>query len=80
MSAKEGCCEERDAFIDKDELEEMLREYYDFENISEEQWRALDKQIHLMCENRGIDAEYTEEYARVCDLCCELLQIPSRIQ
>ena len=78
MSANEGYHEGGRAFIDKDELEEMLREYYDFENISEEQWRALDEQIYLMCEKRGIDAEYTEEYARVCDLCCELLQIPSR--
>ncbi len=64
------------AFIDKDEVEEMLCEYYDFQSVSNEQWIALDHLIKKMCEERGVIADYTDDYARICDVCCEILHFP----
>lgn len=64
-------------FIDIDEIEEMLAEYYDFEAVSEEQWSALDHQISIICEEHGISSDYSEEYVRICDMCCERLRFPT---
>ena len=64
------------AFIDRDEIEEMLCEYYDFQSVSDEQWVELEHLIKSMCEERGAIADYTDEYARICDVCCEMLHFP----
>ena len=63
-------------FIDRDEIEEMLREYYDFECVTDELWSKLDYEIRILCNERGISTEYTEEYVRICDICCERLHFP----
>lgn len=63
-------------FIDMNEIEEMLGEYYDFLSISAGQWMALDNQIRKMCEERGVSSDYSEEYVRICDICCEKLHFP----
>lgn len=64
------------AFIDKEEIEEMLGEYYDFQAVTDEQWNILDNEIRLLCEARGINAQYCDEYVRVCDICCEKMHLP----
>ncbi len=63
-------------FIDKDEVEDMLQEYYDFNKVTESQWSALDQMVHEICSKRGIDSDLYEEYARICDICCERLCFP----
>ena len=59
-------------FIDQNEIEEMLSEYYDFSNFTDDQWRELDLAIQNECTKRGISpTDDYEEYARVCDVCVE---------
>lgn len=64
-------------FLDRDEIEEMLGAYYDFQSLSDQQWSALDNKIKAMCINRGVSPDYSEEYARICDTCCEKLGFPT---
>lgn len=65
------------SFIDRDEIEEMLGEYYDFKRITDEQWLALDKEVSQLCSERGVGVDYSEAYVRVCDICCERLHFPT---
>ncbi len=65
------------SFIDRLEIEEMLGEYYNFEIVTDEMWIMLDSEIMKLCSERGVSPEYTEEYARICDICCEKLCVPS---
>ena len=64
-------------FIDRDEIEEMIGEYYNFEKVTEEMWIELDSEIREMCSERGVSPDYAEEYVRICDACCEKLCFPS---
>lgn len=75
LYAKEGSHIVVTAFIDKEEIEEMLGEYYDFQTVTEEQWNILDNEVRLLCEERGINAQYCDDYVRVCDICCEKIHI-----
>ena len=52
-------------FIDIDEIEEMLGEYYDFSSFTEEQWNKVDDIVRKECGNEPCD-DY-DEYARICD-------------
>lgn len=63
------------SFIDQYEVEDMLGDYYDFSTTTVTQWIELDGMIKLMCQERGILPVYEEEYARICDVCCEKLGI-----
>ncbi len=65
------------SFIDRIEIEEMLGEYYNFEKVTEEMWLELELVIMEFCTERGVSPDYTEEYARICDTCCEKLCFPS---
>lgn len=57
-------------FIDKDEIEEMLGEYYDFSNVSESQWQKIDKEVEQICKARGVDSEEDyDTYSAICDGC-----------
>lgn len=62
-------------FIDQYEVEDMLGDYYDFSATTTAQWLQLDGMIKLMCKERGVLPIYEEEYARICDACCEMLGI-----
>ena len=63
-------------FIDKDEIEEMLGEYYDFEQVTDEQWNALDKAVVERWGETPYDDEEYDEYASVVDGCCSKLGFP----
>lgn len=56
-------------FIDPDEVEEMLGEYYDFADFDDETWQEIDKEVKNLCESRGVSptGDY-EKYARICDI------------
>lgn len=56
-------------FIDPDEVEEMLGEYYDFADFDDETWQEIDKEVKTLCETRGVSptGDY-EKYARICDI------------
>ena len=56
-------------FIDRNEIEEMLGEYYDFENVSEDSWKRIDKLVKAECKKRGVSRNDYEAYAKVCDGC-----------
>lgn len=64
------------SFIDRYEVEEMLRDYYNFEMITDSQWAMLDSEVKAKCRERRVNGDYSEEYVRICDLCCELLGFP----
>lgn len=53
-------------FIDRDELEDVLMDYYDFSNMSDLDWEKADKEIEKLCDKRGIEAD-GEAYWKVCD-------------
>lgn len=57
-------------FIDRDEVEEMLCEYYDFSEVTEDQWDQIDALVKGEVERRGIDptSDY-DTYAAICDGC-----------
>jgi hypothetical protein len=56
-------------FIDPDEVEEMLGEYYDFADFDDETWQEIDKEVKNLCESRGVSpTEDYEKYARICDI------------
>ena len=60
-------------FIDKLEIEEVLGQYYDFMEMSEEDWERADKEIERVCRERGIvfnntiSEEDNEVYWKICD-------------
>ena len=64
-------------YIDRNEVEEMLRDYYDFDKITDNQWVILDKMVLELCNKRGINSDYSEEFIQICDLCCEKLSFPA---
>ena len=57
-------------FIDRDEIEEMLSEYYDFSEVSESEWDAINDAVESECKKKGVSpfGNY-EEYAKICDGC-----------
>lgn len=57
-------------FIDKDEIEEMLSEYYDFSEVTETEWEQINSAIESECKKKGVSpfGNY-EEYAKICDGC-----------
>ena len=56
-------------FIDKDEIEEMLGEYYDFSEVDDNTWKRIDKLVKEECKKRGVSRNDYETYAKVCDGC-----------
>lgn len=56
-------------FIDKDEIEEMLGEYYDFSEVDDNTWERIDKLVKEECKKRGVPRNDYEAYAKVCDGC-----------
>ena len=57
-------------WIDTYEIEEMLGEYYDFRNVTDEQWREIDALIVAECNKRGISpTDDYDTYAAICDGC-----------
>lgn len=55
------------SFIDKDEIEEMLGEYYNFSNVSDYAWKCIDNIVGSECERRGVSPTDYEAYAKICD-------------
>ena len=48
----------------------MLGEYYDFQNVTDEQWREIDALIVAECNKRGISpTDDYDTYAAICDGC-----------
>ena len=57
-------------YIDKDEIEEMLGEYYDFTKVTTRDWIKIDKAIKKECEKRGVNSiDDYDTYAAICDGC-----------
>lgn len=57
-------------WIDTYEIEEMLGEYYDFQNVTDEQWREIDALIVAECNKRDISpTDDYDTYAAICDGC-----------
>lgn len=57
-------------YIDRNEIEEILGEYYDFSDWKEEDWERASEAIEKEVERRGIHVEESaEEYDRYCAVC-----------
>ena len=56
-------------FIDPLEIEEILSEYYDFTDWTDQDWEEVDRRIEKECNRRGIfePEDGDEEYYAVCD-------------
>ena len=56
-------------FIDTNEIEEILGEYYDFSEWTEKMWADVDAEIERECAARGITYPDggDEEYYAICD-------------
>ena len=55
-------------FIDQLEIEEILGEYYNFENFTAEQWKNADDEIFKTCQARGITTpDGSDEFYAICD-------------
>lgn len=58
----------KNLYIDIYEIEEMLGEYYDFQFVTDEQWKEIDRLVCEECNRRGISpTDDYEAYAAVCD-------------
>lgn len=57
----------KNLYIDIYEIEEMLSEYYDFENVTDEQWEKIDKLVCENCNRLGVSPMDYEAYANICD-------------
>ena len=56
-------------FVDFDELQEVLGEYYDFDTITPAEAVKIDAEVEKVCKEKGITAPEggDEEYYKICD-------------